>query len=281
MSLCLMYITNNPQVAQIAQSSGIQRIFVDMEYIGKEERQKGMDTVKSFHTIEDIINIKKVTQNGTSELLVRVNPIHDATKDYCSSEEEIENAISAGADVIMLPMFKTVNEVDRFLNCVNGRTETILLLENKEAVKNVKEILNNGGFDILHIGLNDLHLSMGKRFIFEPLIDGTVENLVNIIKNYNIPYGFGGIARIGYGMLPAEYIIAEHYRLGSTSAILSRSFCDANKSQNIEELESIFKKGVADIRNFEKTVSNFSVQQFTDNKIKTKEIVNNIIRERT
>ena len=36
--------------------------------------------------------------------------------------------------------------------------------------------------------------------------------------------GFGGIARLGFGMLPAEHVIAEHYRLGSTAVILSRSF---------------------------------------------------------
>ena len=39
-----------------------------------------------------------------------------------------------------------------------------------------------------------------------------------------MPFGFGGIARIGDGMLPAEKILAEHIRLGSSSVILSRTF---------------------------------------------------------
>ena len=47
MSLKLMYITNRTDVAKVAQSCGVDRIFVDMEYIGKEERQGGLDTVKS------------------------------------------------------------------------------------------------------------------------------------------------------------------------------------------------------------------------------------------
>ena len=51
MSLKLMYITNNPTVAKIAECTGVDRIFVDMEYIGKEKRQAGLDTVKSRHTI--------------------------------------------------------------------------------------------------------------------------------------------------------------------------------------------------------------------------------------
>lgn len=35
MALKLMYITNSPQVAGIASDCGVDRIFVDMEYIGK------------------------------------------------------------------------------------------------------------------------------------------------------------------------------------------------------------------------------------------------------
>lgn len=42
-----MYITNRPEIAQIAESAGVDRIFVDLEYIGKADRQSGLDTVKS------------------------------------------------------------------------------------------------------------------------------------------------------------------------------------------------------------------------------------------
>ena len=45
MSLKLMYITNRPEIAQIAESAGVDRIFVDMEYIGKAKRQYGTDSV--------------------------------------------------------------------------------------------------------------------------------------------------------------------------------------------------------------------------------------------
>lgn len=39
MPLKLMYITNCPDVARIAEQAGVDRIFVDMEYIGKAIRQ--------------------------------------------------------------------------------------------------------------------------------------------------------------------------------------------------------------------------------------------------
>lgn len=54
-------------------------------------------------------------------LLVRINPIHEATKEYCSSKEEIDIAIANEADIIMLPFFKTLNEVAQFLTYVDGR----------------------------------------------------------------------------------------------------------------------------------------------------------------
>ena len=50
MALKLMYITNNPAIAKIAEDAGVDIIFIDMEFIGKSLRQGGMDTVQSHHT---------------------------------------------------------------------------------------------------------------------------------------------------------------------------------------------------------------------------------------
>ena len=46
-------------IAKIAEDAGVQRIFIDMEYIGKADRQGGMDTVQNRHTIDDIKKISK------------------------------------------------------------------------------------------------------------------------------------------------------------------------------------------------------------------------------
>ena len=218
MALSLMYITNNLQVAKIAQQYGVERIWIDLETLGKEERQKGFDTVKSHHSVADILAIKP--HLTTSKMMVRVNPWNNG------SREEIDDVVAAGADIIMLPYWKTVNEVEQFIDAVGKRSKTVLLLETKEAVDCLDSILEIDGVDEIHIGLNDLHLSYGLDFMFELLTNGVVERLCEKIKKKQIPYGFGGIARIGDGAVPAEKIIMEHYRLGSTRAILSRSFCD-------------------------------------------------------
>ena len=143
--LKLMYITNSPDIAQIAENAGVDRIFVDMEYIGKYARQGGMDTVQSHHTIEDIRRVKSVLTS--SEVMARINPIHEATSEYSSSSEEIDSAIEAGADILMLPYFKTANEVEKFVRLVDGRAKTLPLLETPEAVECIDDILSIRGID--------------------------------------------------------------------------------------------------------------------------------------
>ena len=241
MPLKLMYITNRPDVAKIAEENGVDRIFVDMEYIGKAERQGKMDTVQNHHTIEDVRKVRAVLNKA--ELLVRLNPIHDATEEYCSSEDEINAVIDAGADIVMLPYFKTIEEIHRFITAVNGRVKTMLLLETKEAVAITDVILTMKGIDEIHIGLNDLSISYGKTFMFELLTDGTVERLCRKMELAGKFYGFGGIASLGRGMVPAEMIIKEHYRLGSHMAILSRSFCNINNFEELDAVEELERSG--------------------------------------
>ncbi|MBO5929043.1 MAG: aldolase [Clostridia bacterium] len=252
MAIKLMYITNDPQVARIAEDAGVDRIFVDMEYIGKVLRQGGMDTVQSHHTVEDVEGLSKVLT--TSELLVRVNPIHEATADYPSSKEEIDAVIAAGAKILMLPYFKTAKEVKTFVELVGGRAKTMPLIETPEAAACIDEILQIDGIDELFIGLNDLSLGYGMKFMFQLLADGTVERLIKKIKQKNIPYGFGGLASLDGGMLPGRMVLTEHYRLGSGCVILSRSFCNTTKITDLGEIETIFKTGIREIRAFEKTI---------------------------
>lgn len=275
MSLKLMYITNNPEVALIAEHAGVDRIFVDLEYIGKADRQGGMDTVQSDHTLQDVKRISQVLSKA--DLLVRVNPIHEATEEYCSSKEEIETAITNGADIIMLPFFKTVEEVEFFINQVAGRCRTMLLLETPEAVECLDDILALKGIDEIHIGINDLSLGYKRKFMFELLADGTVEALLARIAEKNIPYGFGGVASLHKGLLPGNMVIKEHYRLGSGTVILSRSFCNISKMSDMEKVKEVFEVGVSDIRNYEKECENAT--DFEENKAAVRVAVAKIVEE--
>ena len=278
MALKLMYITNDVEIAKIAQKNHVDRIFIDMEYIGKDDRQKGMDTVKSHHTIEDIVAIRQILNE--SELLVRINPIHSRNEIYKGSEYEINKVIESGADIVMLPMYKTVDEVKQFCDIVNRRAKTMLLVETLEACEILEEVLELGVIDEFHIGLNDLHLAMKKNFMFELLADGTVDKICDKFKKYNVPFGFGGIARLGYGELPAECIIAEHYRIGSTKAILSRSFCNVEKINNPKEIEKLFNNEIIKIRNYEEKCKSMSQVDFERNRNVVIDKVKEIVKKR-
>lgn len=269
--LKLMYITNDCKVAQIAENAGVDRIFIDLEINGKEERQGHLDTVISKHQITDVGRIKPVLHHA--ELLVRVNPIYEGSK------KEIDSVIQQGADVVMLPFFKTPEEVKTFIQFVNKRAKVCLLCETPEAVEKIDEILELKGIDEIHIGLNDLHLGYKMKFMFQLLADGTVEMLCNKFKKAGIEYGFGGIARVGTGDLSAEKIIREHYRLGSTMVILSRSFCNTKTIQDANQIAEIFSSGVKDIRRVEKEAQNFTAEQFQNNQKDVKESVKKILEK--
>lgn len=269
MSLEFMYITNNIDIAIIAENAGVHRIWIDLEKIGKEKRQPG-NTVKSDHCLNDIKKIKSVLKK--SKLQVRINPIN------LNSYFEVNKAIEFGADIIMLPYFKSVKEVSEFLKYVDGRITTNLLIETKEACDCIDEIMELDGIDECHIGLNDLSLSYQKRFMFELVADGTVEKLCNKIRKKNIPFGFGGIARVSGGKLAGRYIIAEHYRLNSTRVILSRSFANSKEFLTDKyKFESEFRNGIDEIKKYETYLEKQEITFFKKNLQDINTIVNGIV----
>lgn len=214
--LNLMILAADPKSAAEAQEAGVDRIFYDLEYIGKAERQRGRDTVKSLNSIDDIPSVRSVLT--TSQLLVRTNPIH------AYSQSEVDKAIQYGADILMLPMVMDHHDVEQYVKMVNGRARICIMIETAASMARIDKILSVPGVDEIFVGLNDLHISMNLTFMFELLSGGIVEYIADRCNRAKMPFGFGGIARIGDGLLPSDYILGEHVRLGSQSVILSRSF---------------------------------------------------------
>ncbi len=87
----------------------------------------------------------------------------------------------------------------------------------------------------VYFGLNDLHLSLGLDFMFESLAGGLVDHGMQQVKAKNLRTGFGGIGRIGTGAVPAEHILSEHVRLGSSVVILSRTFSSGCVDESMEQ----------------------------------------------
>src|SRR5262245_5684371 len=109
-----IFITNDRWRAQVAEQAGVARVLVDLETIGKTERQKDYDTLISRHDLSDVRLLRGVLKRAL--LMVRLNPMYDSTP------HEVQTCIEAGADVLMLPMISHPAEVKQFVQMVGGRS---------------------------------------------------------------------------------------------------------------------------------------------------------------
>jgi len=236
----LLTITNLPELAaRCDQMPGI-RLFVDLERNGKAARQKGHDTFISTHHLNDVGRIKAVLKQ--SRLMVRVNPVQ--MDNLAASKAEVDAVLGQGADMIMLPMFSHPEEMRAFAGIVAGRVPIVPLLETPGALRSLDSWIDTPGIHEVFVGLNDLHLSLGCRFMFEPLLKGHVERVAAAARARGMRFGFGGIARMDEGTLPGHDVLAEHVRLGSGAVILSRTFNRADTQLG----EKTFEQSVAELR---------------------------------
>ena len=206
-------------LAAASDAAGVDRIGVDIERLNKNARQAHVANARiSAHDLGDLVRLGAAIRRAA--LFARLNPLHDGSAD------EVATALGHGASVLMLPYFTTAREVERFVRLVDGRAAVSLLLETAAAAMRLHDILAVGGIDEVMIGLNDLHLSAGLDHPFELVASELMAPLSAQIRAQGIRFGFGGLARTGDDSLPvpADLVIAQHARLGSTAAWLSRSF---------------------------------------------------------
>ncbi len=212
-----LFITDDPTVAKFVSQCGVQRVFVDLEILGKVERQGGKDTVISRHRRENIRSVKDSC--GGAECLVRVNPIH------AESRSEVDYCIESGADMLMLPMFRSARELAYFSQLVGGRVPIVPLVETAGAMNDLANVLQVDGIEEIHVGLNDLHLDLGLSFLFEIVANGVVDRIAETCRKFGKRFGIGGVGTVGAGnLIPGEMVIGEYLRLGATATILSRAF---------------------------------------------------------
>ncbi len=264
----LMLLTSDSSTIKKAEECGVDRIFYDLEILNKNERQKGRDTLISNNDINKVKDIK--SQLNKCELLVRVNPLYEGSK------EEIDAVIEQGADIVMMPMITDEYQIERFVKLVDGRSQVCPLLETAQTVARIDNILDVSGVDELYIGLNDMHISFGLKFMFELLSGGIIEYMSNKISAKSIPFGFGGLAKIGEGILPAEFILGEHTRLGSSSVILSRTF----RNEVGQAKDFNFADEIEKIRTQETAIRSWREDDYIQNTMQIKHIVNNFCRNK-
>ncbi len=242
----LIQITNDPALARRCDALGGFRLFVDLERLGKAERQAGRNTFISTHALEDVGRVKQALRHA--RLMVRVNPLHEGTA------AELEAVLAQQPDCVMLPVFRNADELRTFAGLVAQRVPIVALLETAGALASLDEWIGTPGLEEVYVGLNDLHLSLGQRFMFEPLADGTVERVARAAHAQGLGFGFGGIARPGEGLLPGRDVLAEHLRLRSRAVILSRTF-------HRDGADTVFEQEVAALRDAEHELAHRSATE--------------------
>lgn len=220
----LTLITNDARLAADADRAGVNRIGIDLEYLGKAERQAGRQTRLSNHDWDDLSRISQSVHQA--DLFVRINPIHAGT------EAEIETALELGVKVLMLPSFRTAGEVATFVGAVRGRARVSILVELAPAAVRIREILDVAGIDEVMFGLNDLHLQFGVANHFEVLASPLIDMLAAEVRRKGLPLAIGGVGRVGDTAMPVptDLVYAQYPRLGATGAWLARSFANTGLS---------------------------------------------------
>ena len=220
--------TNRAELAAAADTAGIDRIGVDLESIGKQARQGHLNTWISDHQEHDLPALRPAIRH--SKLFARCNPVHPGLQD------ELDRLLAAGVEVIMLPYFQSAIEAERFIRLLDGRATPVLLLETAAAAADIHNICQLDGIDEIHIGLNDLHLSLGWPSHFHLLVSDLLQQLSDRILSAGLRLGIGGLGRAGDNNLPipADLVCAQLPRLGATASLISRAFFRGNQTINLQ-----------------------------------------------
>src|SRR5947209_14337422 len=139
--------TADAALAAAADAAGIDRIGVDLEHLGKRDRQKMRATWLSPHAEEDLDFVRPALTRA--QLFARVNPINP------DSSREIEAVLARGAQVLMLPMGEDARQASEFVRIVASRARILILVEHVDAMKRLREIAAVPGVDEIRLGLND------------------------------------------------------------------------------------------------------------------------------
>lgn len=213
----ISFWTNDPKRAAWAAAGGVDRIGLDLETLGKEDRQRGLPTWISPHTIADLDVIRP--HLGGAELFVRCNSLHAGLAD------EIDQLIELRVQRLMLPNFKSAAEVGVFLRLVDGRAAVTPLIERAAALECAADLASMGVEEV-HVGLNDLSIDFGLQNRLVVLASDELTAFAQEARAAGIRFGVGGLGRVLDESLPvpSDLVFAQNARLGANGALLARSF---------------------------------------------------------
>lgn len=193
--------------------AGVDGLIIDLENRSKSARQLGFDTEINTHTLADLEAAKALKG---AQVLCRINgPSPDMSR-------EIADVLCAGADEIIVPMIKHMDEAQAAVEAISGAAKITLMVETVEALAFVPALCALP-IERIYVGLNDLRISRGSASIFEPLVDATLEQIRADVQG--VQFGFGGLTLPGRGdPLPVHHLVGALARMRADFTFLRRSF---------------------------------------------------------
>lgn len=212
MSLELFAFATDPLRASALRRAGIDAFVVDWEHRGKHVRQRGADTEINADTVDDLRAVAGVG----APVACRIDGPGIWTP------AQVDDAVQAGATVVLLPMVRHPDEVEALLRVVDGRLPVGILVETVDAVERARALATLP-LARVYVGFNDLCIDRRGTSIFEPLIDGTAERLREAFAS--IPVGMAGATVVDGGHpIPCRLLLAAMEDVGTDFTFLRRSF---------------------------------------------------------
>lgn len=196
--------SRSPLVAELLAYSGLDYVFIEGEHF--------------VHNIETVENQIRAIQLGGAVPIVRI-PSHEdglilqvleagvmgVIFPHIDTREQAEHAVREvkygpvgnrgfgdGARASKFGFIPTAE----YLEHVNRNVMVIGMIESREGIRNLDEILESG-IDVLRIGAKDLSMDMGCGGTVTPEVRGAVEDICRRVRDSKVILGDAGLGGLG------------------------------------------------------------------------------------
>ncbi len=214
--------------------AGMHDFFIDLEVV---QAPIGSIT-NSPNQLEDCERIRGYSEN----IKIFLRPDGEELR---RSKDYLQEIIAAKANYIFYPNAEDVDEIKSLSYIIeNSGAKFIAMIETTHGFNALSDILAIDTVSGVYMGLHDFSKSLGCRYVFEPILQGYLDQLAAGAKHADKPFGFTSVSP----SLTGEMILSlakEHARLGSGMTLASvMRLRDMNKSslqQILSELSRLYQ----------------------------------------